>query len=76
MVDVEFWIIVTENGDYQIGLDADDLKTRYEESIDADGDRTVATRLVKVKLSVPTPVPVELSATVADEPASGELKVA
>ena len=39
-------------------------------------DAGTATRLIKVRLKVPTPKPVELEAEIEEEPAAGELKVA
>jgi hypothetical protein len=66
LIEVEVWVMVDENGDYEVSKDADDLQP-------AAG---LAARMVKVTVNVPTPKPVELVATVAAEPATGELKAA
>lgn len=67
MVEVEVWVLVDENGGYEVADSADNL---------GQPEAGVATRVVKVKLHVPKPRPVELEATIAGEPEAGELKVA
>ena len=69
---VEVWILVDENGDYVCCVNRDELKNKHDEDVGGLDDG-LATRIVKVSLAVPTPKPVELSATVAEEPAAGEL---
>ncbi|AMV30033.1 hypothetical protein VT84_36910 [Gemmata sp. SH-PL17] len=66
MVEVEVWVMVDENGDYEVSKDADDLQPTAG----------LAARMVKITVNVPTPKAVELVATVAEEPATAELKVA
>jgi hypothetical protein len=66
MTEVELWVLVDENGDYEVSKDAADLQA----------DAGLASRVVKVTLRVPTPEPVELEAEIAAEPSVGELKVA
>jgi hypothetical protein len=74
MVEVEVWVMVTEDGDYVCHIDRDELIAKHEEDVGSLSGK--ATRILKIAVSVPTPAPVELTATVAEEPASGELKVA
>jgi hypothetical protein len=66
MCEVELWVLVDENGDYEVSKDASDLQA----------DAGLASRMVRVNLKVPTPAAVELEAEIADEPTTGELKVA
>lgn len=65
-VEIEVWILVDANGDAVASEDADHVRERYGEVIgelaEADGFR-----LVKVKVSVPLPVMIEATATVADD---------
>ncbi|VTR92173.1 unnamed protein product [Gemmata massiliana] len=66
LIEVEVWVMVDENGDYEVSKDVDDLQP----------ESGLASRMVKVTIKVPTPKAVELVATVAAEPDAGELKVA
>ncbi|MBP3954001.1 hypothetical protein J8F10_01645 [Gemmata sp. G18] len=66
LVEVEVWVLVDSNGDYEVSKDSEELQP-------AAG---LSSRMVKVTINVPTPKPVELVATVAAEPDAGELKVA
>jgi hypothetical protein len=74
-VDVTVWILVDQDGDYVCTLDRDDLGTLYGE-VFTELTSEITTRYVKVTVQVPKPRPVELTATIAAEPAVGELKVA
>ncbi|AWM40285.1 hypothetical protein GobsT_12510 [Gemmata obscuriglobus] len=64
LVEVQVWVLVGEAGDYEVAKAADELQAAAGE----------ATRLVKLVVKVPKPKAVELVATIADEPAGGELK--
>lgn len=66
LVEVELWVLVDEDGDWSVAKDRDELDT----------PTGLATRVVRVKLNVPRPKPVELEATIAEEESVGELKVA
>lgn len=70
---VEVVVIVDENGDYAIGVDAASAAEKYAEDFTDEGQ---ARRVIRATINVPTPKPVELTATVAEESAAGELKVA
>ncbi len=73
MCDVVVWVLVNEEGDYVATADdPEKLKAIWEEDIGELGT-TDATRLIKVTLKVPTPKPLVMSGTVADEPNAGEL---
>lgn len=65
-VQCEIWIMVDENGEYEIAKDAADLQAN-------PGD---ACRMVRVTVNVPVPKTVELEATIEPEPTAAELKVA
>jgi hypothetical protein len=75
VVEIELLVLVNEDGEWEIGVDDGDLKTRYEENV-GELNAGAATRLVRVKLKVPTPRPVEVEAEIADQPDGVELKVA
>ncbi|VTS00803.1 unnamed protein product [Gemmata massiliana] len=64
-VEIEVWVLVDENGDYEVSKDASDLQP----------EAGLASRMVKIKLTVPTPRAVELEAEIEEEPNAGELKV-
>ena len=66
MIEVELWVLVDEDGEYEVSKDADDLQA----------GAGLASRMVKVTVRVPTPKAVELVAMVGAESAAGELKVA
>lgn len=65
MVQVEIWVVVDENGDYTIGQDQEEAANAYAENINGNG----AQRQFCLKLNVPEPQPVELEATLPEEPA-------
>jgi hypothetical protein len=65
LIDVEVWVMVDEDGDYEIAKDKDELT----------GPTGLATRLVKVMVKVPKPQPVEVEAEVSEEPGKVEVKV-
>lgn len=74
MIEVEVLVMVDDQGQWEVGTDEDDLAQRWADNI---GELEVgATRLVRVKVKVPCPKPVEVEATVAEEPNGVELKVA
>lgn len=66
MVEVEVWVMVDEDGNAEVSTDASDLQP----------EPGVASRMVKLTVNVPKPKTVELVATIAAEPETGELKVA
>ena len=60
LVECEVWLMVDENGDYKIALEADDTELQ--------ADPGLATRVVKVVVKVPVPRAVEVAVTVPDLP--------
>jgi hypothetical protein len=70
---IEVWVIVDENGDYSTGHDQESAGTAYDDNIGSASG--TARRAIKVMLSVPLPVPVELTGTVPVE-GDAELSVA
>ena len=74
MCQVEVWVVVDENGDYSAGASEEQASENYESEI--GGGDTYSKRRIKIKLSVPKPRPLELSATVPDESHEGTLVVA
>ncbi len=75
VTEVEVWVMIDEDGNYSIALTQAELPGQHDEDHNTREDG-VNTRQFKITLKVPNPKPVELTATVADEPAAGELKVA
>ena len=71
MVKVEVWVMVGSDGQYSAHTDSDELLGRFDDECDGG---VLARRTIKVTLNVPVPVAVELEATVAAEPSTGELK--
>lgn len=66
MTEVELWVLVDENGDYEVSKEAGDLQA----------EAGLASRLMRITVKVPTPAAVELEAEIDEEPTTGELKVA
>jgi hypothetical protein len=73
-VDVEFWAIVDEDGEYHVGLTADDAESNYDAEV--GGGTSLARRVVQVKIRVPQPVPAVVEATLPPEPSAAVVKVA
>jgi hypothetical protein len=75
MTMVEVYVVIDENGDVIATHDADKIGDLWEECV-GPPDASACRRIVKVTLTIPTPKPIEMAATVAAEPAAGELKAA
>lgn len=65
-IEVEMWCCVDSCGDYGIGHDADAAREQYEEGVQ-DLSSADGFRLVKVRVRVPLPEPVELVGEIAEE---------
>ena len=72
---VEVWVMIDEDGNYSVALTQAELPARHDEDHNTREDGA-NTRQFKITLKVPKPAPTELVATVAEEPAAGELKLA
>ncbi|HEY1192108.1 MAG TPA: hypothetical protein VGE74_31055 [Gemmata sp.] len=66
LVACEVWVMVREDGSYEVSTDPADMQAPEGE----------ACRMVKVMVNVPKPRPAVLTATVAEEPEVPPLKVA
>ncbi len=69
MNEIEIWVVVDENGDYAISKDRDDLHDAYESDI--NGNTDLARRVIRVRLNMPLPKPLEISGTVPSESEAG-----
>ncbi len=58
LVECEIWVLVDENGDYQVNTDPAEF----------DVEPALATRQVRVVVNVPKPRPVQVAVTVPDLP--------
>jgi hypothetical protein len=65
VVEIEVWVMVDEDGDFEVSKDADELQAPAGK----------ASRLLKMTLTVPQPKTVELAAVVSEEAPVGELKM-
>lgn len=65
--EIEVWVLVNADGEYEVGNDADQAYERFEENCDTSGAR----RMVKVVLTVPLPVECVLTGTVPAESTEG-----
>lgn len=72
MHEIEIWVKIDEDGDYDVGRDRDTAEGRYEESVTEGYQGGV--RLVKITLQVPLPKPLEVSGEVVVSEECGELK--
>jgi hypothetical protein len=71
---VEVWVAANDACDYAVATSEDDLKGCYENQVGEWAGNAI--RVLRLLVTIPVPKPVELTATVSDEPATGELKVA
>lgn len=72
---VEVWVLIDEDGDYEVGASAEEAATRYADTVaQPDGERGM--RRVKLAVRVPLPTPIELSGEVACEEAGAGLTAA
>ncbi len=69
-IDIEIFAIVDADGEYTIGKDAGEAAEAYTENISED--MANPRRCIVVKLRVPTPTNIEVSATVPAEAAAVE----
>lgn len=65
MAEVEVWVVVDANGDYEVGPCQDSAHTHYRDNV---GEIDGPTRMVRVVLSVPLPTAVEVRAELPAEP--------
>lgn len=72
MQEIEIFVIVDENGDYAIHKERSEVEQAYCDDI---GDAEAAKRLIVVKLNVPLPKPIEVTATVPAEPSTATVEV-
>jgi hypothetical protein len=74
VVEIELHVMIDEDGNWQIGVDTEDLGTRWQDTV---GDMVpVATRFLTVKIKVRKPKATVLQAEVPDEIITSELKIA
>lgn len=72
-IEVEAWVVVDENGDHAVGSSSEAAAERYGEEI---GDPAgLATRLVRVVLTIPAPQPITLRGVVPAEVDGGTLQI-
>lgn len=69
---VEIWVVVDENGDYDVGNDIDTASERFNDTVGFE--KQTGTRQVKITLKVPLPTVLEVSGEVAVSEECGELK--
>lgn len=72
MLTLDVWVMVDENGDYVVSREQDELNKSFANE---HGDTELATRHIKLTVSVPAPRPVKLATDVPAEPAGGSVRV-
>jgi hypothetical protein len=74
-VEVEMLVLVDANGDWDCGADEEQVAERYAERV---GDVPAVNRVLRVKLTLPRPKPLEIAVAVelCDEAAPVAVKVA
>ncbi len=65
-VECEVWILVDADGNYTAGTDAEEVTQKHEEDM-AQLNGTYGFRMVRVKLQVPLPRPIEVSCVIPEE---------
>ncbi len=61
MHEIEVWVLVDQDGDYEVAKGADNAEERFKEEI---GDCLAGSRMVKVTLTVEVPEPLTISAVI------------
>lgn len=64
MKTVEVWVKVDEDGDYDVGCDSSGAAERFTENVGDDAEK--GTRLVKLMITLPLPVPFVATVDVPD----------
>lgn len=64
MKTLEVWVLVDQDGDYEVGTVGSDAATRYDESVGADGERGM--RMVKLLVTLRIPEVIEVAVNVPD----------
>lgn len=64
---IEMYAVVDDEGDYGVGIDADDAAKNYEENVGAISE-VCGFRMIKILVTVPLPEIVTLSGTVGEYP--------
>lgn len=72
-VECEVWVKVSEDGQWDVGPDAETCASNYRSSVDEDG--TLACRMVKLTVRVPVPKPIEATVTCPEEPQGADVSV-
>lgn len=72
MQEIEIWVMVNEEGEYEAGACDDDAVQRFEENCTSGINR----RLIKITLNVPLPETIELEGEVPDTEGKPTLKLA
>lgn len=62
--EIEFYVMVDQDGDFGIDTDRDNLPDRYREEISMEG--LEASRVLHLKLTVQLPTPTVVQATIPD----------
>lgn len=70
MIEVEVWVMVNSDGEYAVGPDRDEVVEAWTEG-DEGFQCGLPQRLVQVKLRLPKPVPVVVTAELPAEPTDG-----
>lgn len=69
--EIEFYIMIDQDGDFVVDSDADNLGQRYEDELTSTPPN--GSRVFHLKLTVPLPKPTVVSATIPDT--DGEVTV-
>jgi hypothetical protein len=74
LTEIEVCVLVNEHGEYAVESDVANLKDRYEADI-GELDGTLAYRLVRLKVNVPTPTAAVATITVPDLPSDAAVTI-
>jgi hypothetical protein len=71
LLEVEVWVKVDEDGDYEVGCDEEECSDRYRERV----DNACGSRMVKMTVKVPAPRPIAVTVEIEDDETDEERKV-
>lgn len=72
MLEVEVWVRVNEQGEYEVGTTCEECSSRYR---DSGSDTDLPDRLVCVTLKLPAPQAVQVTATLSEETSETQVTV-
>ena len=75
MNEIEVYVLIDDLGDYVVATYQGGLEEAYTADVDCNGSGGKTTRIIAIKLTVPTPQPVVVKVVVPDEVVQASARV-